>query len=69
MQATNAYELTALELAQGSQLLEKKKKKLISSIYNLKQQCCEDGFFFFWLMLCLFILSLQLSVMRTLGFC
>lgn len=26
MQATNAYELTALELAQGSQLLEKKKK-------------------------------------------
>lgn len=27
MQATNAYELTALELAQGSQLLEKKKKK------------------------------------------
>lgn len=68
MQATNAYELTALELAQGSQLLEKK-KKLISSIYNLKQQCCEDGFFFFWLMLCLFILSLQLSVMRTLGFC
>lgn len=46
MQATNAYELTALELAQGSQLLEKK-KKLISSIYNLKQQCCEDGFFFF----------------------
>lgn len=47
MQATNAYELTALELAQGSQLLEKKKKKLISSIYNLKQQCCEDGFFFF----------------------
>ena len=45
MQATNAYELTALELAQGSQLLEKK-KKLISSIYNLKQQCCEDGFFF-----------------------
>lgn len=26
MQATTAYELTALELAQGSQLLEKKKK-------------------------------------------
>lgn len=69
MQATNAYELTALELAQGSQLLGKKKKKLISSIYNLKQQCCEDGCFFFWLMLCLFILSLQLSVMKTLGFC
>lgn len=34
MQATNAYELTALELAQGSQLLEKKKSSFPVSIIS-----------------------------------
>lgn len=47
MQATNAYELTALELAQGSQLLEKKKKSSFPVSIISSNSAVKMVFFFF----------------------
>lgn len=47
MQATNAYELTALELAQGSQLLEEKKKKSSFPVSIISSNSAVKMVFFF----------------------
>lgn len=49
MQATTAYELTALELAQGSQLLEKKKKSSFPVSIISSNSAVKMVFFFFFL--------------------